>query len=183
MSNILIQTLCQQWEKDQRGEPFATARNQVPSTALANPDNLNKLIIDNGITVFVEQRGEHRSTSVYPRSRFEINTVPAMGAQVDRLLIYRDKPGWICFRLDGEFKQWNLQDGWAQLEYQHRYRVEDTQGGKEVIYWLYERVVINVALITSDSVLNNTSDKNDNSPELNSFLSNPGLTVTLPDQL
>ena len=182
MSKILIQTLCQQWEKDQRGEPFATARNQVPTTALVNPDNLEQSEIDDGIKIVLEQRGEHRTTSVYPKSRFEFKAVPAMGTQLDRLLIYRDKPGWICFRLDGEFKQWNLQDGWAQLEYQHRYRVEDLQDGKEVIYWLYERVVINVALVTSTAELNNTSDKDDKCPELNSFLSSPGLAVTLADQ-
>ncbi|WP_420591145.1 hypothetical protein [Bacterioplanoides sp.] len=182
MPKILIQTLCQQWEKDQRGESFETARNQVPTTALVNPENLEPLKLDNGINIILEQRGEHRPTSVYPKSRFDLKAVPAMGTQLDRLLIYRDKPDWICFRLDGEFKQWNLKDGWAQLEYQHRYRVEDLQNGKEVIYWLYERVVINVALITSNVELNNTSDKTDNHPELNSFLSSPGLVVTLADQ-
>jgi hypothetical protein len=180
MCQILIQTLCQQWEKDQRGEPFAALRNQVPAAALVNPAKLKPSDKDNGIRLILEQRGDNRSTSVYPTGRFEFGSVTEIGTQLDRLLIYHDQPGWICWRLNGEFKQWNLADGWAALEYQHRYRVEELQDGNPVIYWLYERIVINVAVLDSEAKLDNNTT--DNCPALSSFLSPPGLLVSLPDQ-
>ncbi len=143
MGAYLVQIHCQQWEKSQRGEPYASLRHSQPErSAIASIQQLPHIPLGNGQQLRLDIHGDDRPSSRYPDGRFRLKKVGGQGWQLDRVLFYQQQDGAICLRhSSGDYVQWQLQDGWLQYRYQQRYRVEEP----DAIYWLYERVIINLA--------------------------------------
>ena len=143
MGAYLVQIHCQQWEKSQRGEPYASLRHSHPDrTAIRPIQQLPHIPLGNGQQLRLDIHGDDRPSALYPDGRFRLKKVGGLGWQLDRVLFYQQQDGAVCLRhSSGEFDQWQLHDGWLQYRYQQRYRVEES----DALYWLYEQVVINLA--------------------------------------
>ena len=145
MNHLIFQVHIKQWDKGQRSPADSAARaaqpDRLPIAAAPQYQVLNCACV-------VDQHGDDLATNKYPRGRLQTSMLADGSILLDRfqvsrvgeklMLAYRDKQA-------APVELGCLNDGWIQARYQWRYSVE--QGG--ALYWLYEEVILNAALVES----------------------------------
>lgn len=134
MNKLILQVIIRQWDKSQRSEQDAQARNALPNrypVKIPPAKSLfeNRVIIDQHGDDLMGNRLQYQLVDnqlLIDRFRFDLNS---------QTIEFKDqlKAGTTPIKLS------KIANGWQQFHYQWRYRVEHNKQ----IFWLYESVILN----------------------------------------
>ena len=138
MQKLILQIIIRQWDKSQLSEKHKQLRKDLPERY---PISSSASVISDG-QIMLDQHGDDVTGN---RIRYQL--IDENSFLIDRLRInlisktvefksrlHADEPPMQLTTING---------GWIQCQYQWRYRVEE--GG--FIYWLYEKVIINISFL------------------------------------
>ena len=134
MKKLVLQIIIRQWDKSQLSEQHIEERQALPGRY---PISSSAQMLFDG-RVLLDQQGDDvmgnrirfqlvENAVLIDRFRFDLDV---QTVEFKARLQVDEQPKLLA----------TLNNGWMQFQYQWRYRVE--QGG--FIYWLYEKVIVNV---------------------------------------
>ena len=160
MNTLVFQIVLKQWDKSQRHEAFqaaiSSAANAYPIQSkpefmlFETPCVLNQQALDFTIAPLDATTAEHISGKGAGRTIKQALLTDG-SAKLDRFIISRADQ---VFHLSYEDEEGmisdigNLDNGWIQAKYQWRYRIEKNHE----IFWQYEEVILNTALVQQVAV-------------------------------
>lgn len=137
MKKLVLQIIIHQWDKSQRTEHHEQLRQAMPDRYSISNEALtlfdNQVLLDrvgddvSGNRISYQLIDNHL---LIDRFRFDLE---ARTVEFKPRLQADEPPILLA----------TIKDGWAQCQYQWRYRIEE--GG--FIYWLYENVIVNAGFV------------------------------------
>ena len=155
MSTLLFQLVLKQWDKSQRQpeQQAAIASKPIIYPIVSQPEFMlfeTPCVLDQHVLDFTQEpldvidaqllsakdAGRTISKTVLQDGRAKLDRFIITKAGENIQLSYEDEEGIIT-------EIGNLENGWIQAKYEWRYRVEKNNE----IYWQYEEVILNAALV------------------------------------
>lgn len=134
MNRLILQIIVRQWDKGQRSEQETQRRAALPDRYAVKIPPAQTLDSEN---IIVDQHGDDRLGN-----RLQYRQEPNQLFVIDRFCIDRENNRLVYDNDSTLLTLGPLSNPWTQCRYQWRYRVQESG----MIYWLYEMVILNVAL-------------------------------------